>query len=59
MISLEDIKQVKVGDVLFSEEHECKVSVREVTKSGILCDWFIGCKHYQSILEGSTLCHLF
>ena len=44
-------KKLAIGDVVFSKEHNCKVTVGELLKNGVLCDWFIGMKHHQEILK--------
>jgi len=48
-----DIKEIKIGDVLFSKEYDCKVTVEAFTTNNmIVCVWHdeIG-KPYREILD--------
>ena len=43
------------GDVIFSKEHDSKVTVREVLDTGVLCDWFSNTKHNQGLIPFEKL----
>ncbi len=43
------------GDVIFSKEHDCKVTVHEVTNKGLLCDWFTGTQHHRKLIQEHEL----
>ena len=49
--------KIKTGDVVFSEEQNCTVTVREVVEDGVVCDWFVGEFHHKKKLLLKKLRH--
>ena len=41
----------EIGDVLFYEKNNCKVTVHKVSGNDILCDWFVGTTLYREIIQ--------
>ena len=51
---METVKEkIKIGDVLFSKEHNCKVTVEAFTTNGkIVCVWHDGVGHsHRELLQ--------
>ena len=43
------------GSVIYSKEHDCKVTVSEIINKGILCVWFTGTKYHREIISENEL----
>ncbi len=49
------MNELKVGDVVFSKEHNCKVNIHEVWYQSAVCDWFVKGKLHRRLLPNSDL----
>lgn len=47
---------MKPGDIVFSTEHNCNVTVNEILENSvIICDWFVNGTHHRSKLSSDNI----